>query len=217
MDYIIRFVTDNVDFTEENFIRSVLYSFVCFLWWIILPHLEFKYKIVTKLTGGDAEKACDFLAYFMIYSGTVRNQVINEMINRNKFMNYGVLEIPIQIASYILMTFGLVLVAFSFYRLGLRGMYFGDHFGFLFKEKIISFPYNYFPHAQYVGTTAFFIGFSLCFHSLAGILISLLIYLLYEILSIIEAKKLEIFYPPVPTQNTNQKTSGNKADAIKSN
>lgn len=206
MDYIIKFVQEHIDFSEYNFVQSVLYSILCFLGWIIIPHLQYKYKIVSKLIGGDDEKVCDFLAYFLIYTGTIRNQAINEMINKNKMMYYGKLEIPIQIFSYLIMAFGLILLAFSFYRLGLRGMYFGDHFGFLFKEKIISFPYNYFPNAQYVGTTAFFIGFSLAYHSLAGIFMSVLIYLLYQILSILESKKLEIFYPP---KNKNNKLYSN--------
>lgn len=194
MSYI-NFLTNYIDFTETNFLQAVAYSFLCFFLWILLPHLEFKYKILSKITLGNKEKACDFLSYFLIYTGTLRNQAINEMMNKNKLMSYGIYEIPLQILAYISMAFGLVLVMFSFYRLGLRGMYFGDHFGFLLKEKIVAFPYNYFPNAQYVGTTWFFIGFSVAFHSAAGLFISFLVYLLYQILNLVESKKLEIFYP----------------------
>ncbi len=196
MENIKSLLFDYIDYTETNFLQAVGYSFLCFLLWILLPHLQFKYKLLSKLTVGDEGKACDFLAYFLIYTGTIRNHAINEMINKNKTISYGNLEIPIQILSYSMMVFGLILVVFSFYRLGLRGMYFGDHFGFLFKEKITSFPYNHFPNAQYVGTTWFFVGFSLAFHSLAGIFIALLVYLLYQILNVVESRKLEIFYPP---------------------
>ena len=106
--------------------------------------------------------------------------------------------------SYLAVIFGLVLVAMSFYRLGLRGMYFGDHFGFLFKEKITQFPYNYFPNAQYVGTTATMIGYSLIKHSAFGIFISMFIYGQYQILWIVENKKLKVFYPSPkkPEKNT---------------
>jgi len=204
MQKTINLLFQQIDFTETNFLQAFAYSILCFLLWIIMPHLQFKYKLLSKFTGGDEAKACDFLAYFLIYTGTIRNHAINEMINKNKKISYGYLEIPIQIVSYMMIAFGLILVVFSFYRLGLRGMYFGDHFGFLFKEKIINFPYNYFPNAQYVGTTWFFIGFSLAFHSIAGVFISILMYILYQILNIVESKKLEIFYP---SNNEIQKSS----------
>jgi phosphatidylethanolamine N-methyltransferase len=188
-------ITQYVDFSERKFIEANAYSFLCFALWVLLPHLEFRYKLLSRLTGNDQAKACDFLAYFLIYTGTIRNHAINEAINNNIHVNYGVWEYPIMLISVILMLFGLVLVCLSFYRLGLRGMYFGDHFGFLFKEKIVQFPYNYFDNAQYVGTTAFFLGFSLFYHSFAGVFITMVINLLYKILTFVENRKLEIFYP----------------------
>jgi phosphatidylethanolamine N-methyltransferase len=184
-----------IDFTESKFIEANIYSVLCFALWVILPHLQFRYKLLSRFVGNDEEKACDFLSYFLIYTGTIRNHAINEAINNNIHINYGIWEYPILLLSTVLMIFGLVLVSFSFYRLGLRGMYFGDHFGFLFKEKIIQFPYNYFDNAQYVGTTAFFIGYSLFFHSPAGIFITILINLLYKVLTFVENRKLKIFYP----------------------
>jgi phosphatidylethanolamine N-methyltransferase len=196
MDTLKSTLTKNIDFSEPNFVIALQYSLICFLGWVILPHLQFEYKLLSKLTGGDQGKASDFLTYFLIYTGTMRNQAINEAISRNSTLNYGVWEIPVQILSYILIIFGTVLVIMSFYRLGLRGMYFGDHFGFLFKEKITQFPYNYFPNAQYVGTTSMFIGYSLARHSAAGLFIAVLVYVLYKILTIVEFRKLKVFYPP---------------------
>jgi phosphatidylethanolamine/phosphatidyl-N-methylethanolamine N-methyltransferase len=195
MDSLKTILTDYIDFTEPHFIDAIQYSFLCFLGWVILPHLQFEYKLLSKLTNGNQAIASDFLAYFLIYTGTTRNHFINQAILNSKKMEYGVYEIPVQILAYIMMIFGIVLVTGSFYRLGLRGMYFGDHFGFLFKEKITQFPYNYFPNAQYVGTTAMLIGYSLTHHSAAGIFIALLVYLLYQVLTIVEFRKLKVFYP----------------------
>ncbi len=195
MDKLISILSTYIDFSEPNFISAVQYSFLCFLGWIILPHLQFEYKLLSILTGGNQGIACDFLTYFLIYLGTSRNHHINEAISHNKIFNYGNYEIPVQILAYLLIIFGLVLVTGSFFRLGMRGMYFGDHFGFLFKERITQFPYNYFPNAQYVGTTAGFIGYSLAQHSAAGIFIALLVYLLYKVLTIVEFRKLKVFYP----------------------
>jgi phosphatidylethanolamine N-methyltransferase len=189
-------ISKYVNLYDDQFIKAVLYSLTCFSLWILLPHLQFKYNLLSRLTKGDHEKACDFLAYFMIYTGTTRNHYINEAIKNNLKIDYGVFELPILSLCVISMAFGLVFVAASFYRLGMRGMYFGDHFGFLFKEKITKFPYDYFENPQYVGTTAFFIGYSLFHHSPAGVVLTLLINSLYHVLNIVEERKLKIFYPP---------------------
>lgn len=204
------FFSDYIDITEINFIHAICHSLLCFLLWILIPHLEFKYKLLSRITNGDKEKACDFLSYFLIYTGTMRNHTINEMINKNIVISYGIYEIPLQIIAMIMIAFGLTLVCLSFYRLGLRGMYFGDHFGFLLKEKVVSFPYNYFPNAQYVGTTWLFIGISISLHSPSGIFISLFINVLYQILNLVESKKLEIFYPSNKNQNEVANTEKNK-------
>lgn len=195
---------DYIDFTEPKFVETLLWSIICFAGWVILPHLQFKYKLLSRVIGNDDGKACDFLAYFLIYTGTMRNHAFNEAVNKNILINYGVFEIPMQILCYLAMAFGLTLVAFSFYRLGLRNMYFGDHFGFLFKEKIVSFPYNYFDNPQYVGTTAGFIGFSLAFHSVAGVFLTLVMNLLYQVLNVVEERKLKIFYPDKKEDNKNE-------------
>ena len=195
MEVIYSYTKDMIDFTETKFIESLLYSFLCFSLWIILPHLQFKYKLLSRFLGNDEGRACDFLSYFLIYTGTLRNHAFNEAVNNNKQLNYGKFEIPIVILCYATMIFGLTLVFFSFYRLGMRNMYFGDHFGFLFKEKITTFPYNHFENPQYVGTTCFFLGFSLAFKSPAGVFITLVMNILYHVLNIVEEKKLKIFYP----------------------
>ena len=187
-----------INFYETKFLEAVGYSVLCFLLWILIPHLQFKYKLISKFVGNDEAKACDFLAYILIYTGTVRNHAINEAINKNIHISYGVFEIPIILSSILMMAFGLVLITYSFYRLGLRGMYFGDHFGFLFKEKITKFPYNHFDNPQYVGTSSFFIGYSLFYHSPAGIFITILMNCLYKILNVVEERKLKIFYPETP-------------------
>jgi phosphatidylethanolamine N-methyltransferase len=193
-------INSYVSLYDEQFLKAILYSFFCFCLWIILPHLQFKYNLLSKLTKGDNEKACDFLAYFMIYTGTTRNHYINEAIKSNLHINYGIFELPILSICVVSMLIGLLLVAASFYRLGMRGMYFGDHFGFLFKEKITKFPYDYFENPQYVGTTAFFIGYSLFHHSPAGVLLTILINVLYHVLNVVEETKLRIFYPQTQTK-----------------
>jgi phosphatidylethanolamine N-methyltransferase len=200
-------IEEYINFHDQKLIEAIYASILCFALWIVLPHLEFKYKLLTRLAGGDEGRACDFLAYFLIYTGTSRNHYINEAINYNKQISYGMFEYPMIALCVASMVVGLVLVATSFYRLGLRGMYFGDHFGFLFKEKITQFPYNYFENPQYVGTSAFFIGYSLYFHSPTGVLLTVLMNCLYHLLNVVEERKLKIFYPLKKNSGNDLKSS----------
>lgn len=196
---IIDTLTAHINFNEGKFRETLFYSFLCFMSWIVFPHLQFKYKLISRLFGNDLGRACDFLAYYLMYIGTIRNHVFNEAIDRNLHIEYGKFEIPLVTISFPMMAIGLVLIFGSFYRLKMRNMYFGDHFGFLFEEKITSFPYNYVDNPQYVGTTLFFLGYSVFKHSPAGMFISLVIFVLYKILNLVEDRKLAIFYPPKKT------------------
>lgn len=208
MDFVCKTLSSYIDFTEYRFFEAVAYSFLCFLGWVILPHLEFKYKLLSRLTNGNQGMANDFLTYFLIYTGCMRNFAFNEAMNNNKHIEYGVWQPLAILLGYAMVLIGGGLVTLSFYRLGLRGMYFGDHFGFLFKEKITAFPYNYIDNPQYVGTTILFSGASIAHGSAAGLFITLLVNVLYKILFIVESRKLSIFYPPEITTNT-QKAKAN--------
>jgi methylene-fatty-acyl-phospholipid synthase len=165
------------------------------LGWILLPHLEFKYKLLSKLCGGKQSIASDILAYSLVYFGAIRNYYFDKAMKSGIQVSYGIFEVPIVASSYVFMIIGLVLVFFSFYRLGLRGMYFGDHFGFLFENRITEFPYNYLENPQYVGTTIFFLAAAARRHSPVGVFITLLVNVFYRILNTVESRKLKVFYP----------------------
>jgi phosphatidylethanolamine N-methyltransferase len=196
-----------IDFSERRFIDTMLYSILCMILWTVLPHIQFKFNLLSKLVGDDHGKAADFLAYIIIYSGCSRNYAFNEAINNNFKVDFGDWNYLLLSIGYALIVFGLIIVAGSFYRLGLRGMYFGDYFGFLFKEKIVSFPYNTFENPQYIGTCAFFTGLSITHLSPTGLFLTLFINITYSFLNYFESSKLAIFYPNTPNTENAQKTS----------
>lgn len=202
-------ITQMIDFSERRFLDTLLYSMLSMLLWTLLPHLEFKYKLLSRLIGNNKDKAADFLAYFIIYSGTTRNYAFSEAILNNNKIDFGFWNYPIIAVGYVLMIIGLIIVAFSFYRLGLRGMYFGDHFGFLFKEKVVSFPYDVFDNPQYVGTCSFFTGLSFTHLSPAGIFLTLFINVTYSFLNHFESAKLAIFYPPEKDESRSEEKKSN--------
>lgn len=163
--------------------------------WLVIPHLEFKYKIISRLLKGQNDRAADFVAYFMIYIGTIRNYYMDEAIKNNIILDLGIFNYPCYLIGGLLFALGSVLVIASFYRLGLRGLYFGDHFGFFFKEKVTAFPYDRFESPQYVGTCMIHVGFGFIYRSPTAFLLAIIYMLKYSILNVFEGRKLKIFYP----------------------
>jgi methylene-fatty-acyl-phospholipid synthase len=67
------------------------------------------------------------------------------------------------------------------YALGVTGTYLGDYFGILMKERVTSFPFNVLDNPMYVGSTMVFVATSLWYASLAGLMVSAVVYVMYSI------------------------------------
>lgn len=83
-------------------------------------------------------------------------------------------------------SFGSALVLGSMYKLGIVGTYLGDHFGFLFDERIVSFPFNICDNPMYDGSTLCFLGTALYYGKPAGLVATGLVYTMYQIVLLIE-------------------------------
>ena len=197
MDSVINFVKNNVDIYEKNFLEAVSLTLVSMISISLLPHLQYKYKFFSFVTNGDMERAADFLALLLIHMGTFKNYAFFESLFTNQ--RYAVPQwyyYTIFIFGVVSILFGSILVVCSFRKLGLRGMYFGDHFGFFFNKRIEAFPYNYFKNPQYFGTNMIYLGLSLVTRSLAGLILTFFIVCMYEVFwRFMESKKLNEFYP----------------------
>jgi len=189
MDSAINFVFENINFAEKNFREVILYSILSVLAWGLLPHLQYKYKIISKLFNNDMEKASDSLAFLLIHIGSFRNYAFIESIFSNKRLDFGDLNIICTIVGLGILLFGIIFWINSLQKLGLRGSYFGDHFGFLFKKKIESFPFNILENPQYTGSKLFLLGQSILFRSFAGFIMTILISLSYSFLFFVFEKK----------------------------
>ena len=197
MDTIINFVQSNINLKEKNFLEAVALTIASMISLSLLPHLQYKYKLFSRITDGDMGRAADFLALLLIHMGTFKNYAFFESLFTNErfpvglWYNYTVLPL-----GGLLILAGGVLVICSFKKLGLRGMYFGDHFGFLLEKRIDGFPYNYFKNPQYNGTNMVYLGLSLVTRSFSGIMLTAFIICIYRIFwHFMESKKLNEFYP----------------------
>jgi phosphatidylethanolamine N-methyltransferase len=189
--------TQHIDTEEKCFRFTIYFSLLSAFLGSFIPHLQYKYKIISKITNDDFGKAADVLAYILIHIGTFRNYSFIEACYFNKQLELGdAFKVFCISFGWVFIILGLVLVLTSFHKLGLRGMYFGDHFGFLFENKISSFPYNYFENPQYIGSILIYLGISFAYRSLTGILLTVIICFFNQfVFRFFEKKKLKVFYP----------------------
>jgi len=198
MDSAIIFFTTNINIKEKYCTEVIFYSVISVLVWGLLPHLQFRYKLISRFFNNDMDKAADFLAFLLIHIGTFRNYSFTESIFSNKRLDFGDFNIITSLIGLCVLFFGCTLWITSLLKLGLRGSYFGDHFGFLFHEKIESFPFNILENPQYTGSKLFLLGQSILFRSLTGLFLTMTISLLYSFLFFVfEKKNMKKLYPKI--------------------
>jgi len=190
MDSVIfSFIDNNINFREKYFLDVIFYSVISVLVWGLLPHLQLKYEIISRFFHNDKEKAADFLAFLLIHIGTFRNYAFVESILHNKRFDFGDFNIITTVIGSIVLVIGCILWFTSLLKLGLRGSYFGDHFGFLFYKRIETFPFNVLENPQYTGSKLFLLGQSIFFRSLTGLVLTITISLFYSFLFFAFEKK----------------------------
>ena len=185
----------SINIFEESFYMSVFYAVLSFVFWMIVPQLEYRFNLFSQCMDNDKTKVHDFFIYFLINNGAYRNLTFHNAVRANLAIDFGQYSLIIEIISLIAAILGFLLICSTYYRLGMRGIYFGDYFNFRFTERITAFPYSHFDNPQYLGTTMLFTGYSLFYHSPAGLFLSVLNLLLYKIFAIMEFYELEKFYP----------------------
>jgi len=172
---VMALFTEYIDIYDTTFINTVLLSFSCLIVWLILPILESRFKLITKIINNDRAKAADYLAYILIHLGSFRNYSFIKLIWNSKQYSLGEMNILIcQVIGIILGLICIFVYLCASTKLGLRGMYFGDSFGFVLNKgkKITDFPFNYLDHPQYYCIAGFSFAISLFFRSPVGIFIS---------------------------------------------
>lgn len=184
-----------IDKTDTAFVKTIYLSAINTFALMLIPFLQYKYKLISKFTGDDMGRAADFAAYILIHIGTFRNYSFIESTYNSIPLDLGIFNYIIVMIGAMLLILGSILVAYAFRKLGLRGMYFGDHFGFIMKKRIDSFPYNYCENPQYNGCVMMYLGYSLMCRSLAGLIMTLFIVCCYQILfRFFEKKQLKRIY-----------------------
>jgi len=131
-------------------------------------HLEYNTRFFTKILGSNA---IYFYAVYLIISALIRDHFINNCLNidNNSFQIDADMSV---ITGSTLFVFGIALNLWTLQTLGIKGMYNGDSFGFLFDAPVTGGPYRLFSDPQYVGTTAAMLGSALYYKSTLGVVLT---------------------------------------------
>ena len=183
-----------IDVNDKGLRNTIFLSFSCLVAWLILPVIESRFKLLSKIVNNNKAKAADFLAYGLIHLGSFRNYAFISTIWNSKQLELNELNLVCQVAGVILGLLSIVIFICASTKLGLRGMYFGDCFGFLLKEKVYAFPFNIVSHPQYWSILGMALSFSLFFRSPVGLFLTVLNAFSFLLLAFFENLELKRIY-----------------------
>lgn len=151
-------------------------------WWNVTARLEYRTHFLTRLCCGHRYVAAYALAFAIFMVSNVRSYLFHLAVEAQPhFVVHGAAATMLDALGYALMGVGAVLVAASYYRLGIVGTYLGDYFGILMKERVTGFPYNVTDDPMYNGGTLIYLSDALLLRSYAGLALTLVVFVTYRI------------------------------------
>ncbi|KAI8050235.1 phospholipid methyltransferase-domain-containing protein [Syncephalis plumigaleata] len=171
---------DWVDFSQPTLywaIGSIMFNPI---FWTIAARSEYNNKTITKLAGGNRLYGCYLLAVSIFSLGIIRDFIYKTALEHqpvHPLLAYG----EFKVIAVLLVLAGNVLVLTSMYALGVTGTYLGDYFGILMNERVTGFPFNATDNPMYHGSSMVFLGTALWYGSLAGVLLTIQVFIVYSI------------------------------------
>lgn len=148
--------------------------------WNTAARTEYHHKTLTKLAGGNALYGCYALAITIFSLGIFRDAVYERALRRQP--THPLLLSPLSQGLAVgLLLSGNVLVLSSMWALGITGTYLGDYFGILMDEMVTGFPFNVTGSPMYTGSTMSFLGTALWFGKPAGVALTALVFVVYQV------------------------------------
>ncbi|KAI3321225.1 phospholipid methyltransferase [Xylariaceae sp. AK1471] len=169
-----------VDFNQNSLFISAFAIAFNPLFWNIVGRQEYHNKVLTKLFGGRSQTACYALAVTIFSLGLIRDGLYERALRHQP--SYSLLETTeAQYLAYALIASGNILVLSSTWALGITGTFLGDYFGILMDDIVTGFPFNITDAPMYYGSTCSFLGTAILYGKPAGILLTLWVYVVYQI------------------------------------
>ncbi|ORZ38454.1 phospholipid methyltransferase-domain-containing protein, partial [Catenaria anguillulae PL171] len=147
--------------------------------WNIVARWEHRTRGLTRIFGG-AYPGCYVLAATIFFLGLLRDYLFALALDHQPTL--AVLDTDaVKGAAAVFLGVGNVLVLSSMWRLGVTGTYLGDYFGILMESRVTDFPFNVMENPMYTGSTMCFIGTALWKASGAGLVLSVWVWVVYQI------------------------------------
>jgi len=183
------------------------------LYWNTVARNEFHNKTMTKMFGSPL-RGTYVLAVIIFSLGIIRDLIFKQALAEQPES----VTLGEPVAQYIGIAFfvvGQIFVLTSIYALGITGTYLGDYFGILMKERVTGFPFNVMENPMYNGSTMCFIGTSIWYKKPAGLIISAIVFVVYQIALAYEGPFTDKIYSgaakkatgPVEASSSKQSTS----------
>ncbi|EMF16670.1 phospholipid methyltransferase [Sphaerulina musiva SO2202] len=171
---------DSIDLNQPTFWISAASIIFNPTFWNLAARSEYRNKTITKLAGGKPLYGCYALAVTIFSIGIIRDALYERALRNQP--SHPLLEgfLP-QAFAVGLVASGNVLVLTSMWALGITGTYLGDYFGILMDEIVTGFPFNVSGSPMYYGSTMSFVGTALWFGKPAGLVLSALVLVVYQI------------------------------------
>lgn len=163
------------------------------MYWNFGARLEYYTKALSTVCFGSKKLAVYAFSLTVFTLGLFRDEIYRAAISKQATSIY--LDNALcKLLGASFFSFGSVLVLGSMYKLGIVGTYLGDHFGFLFDERIVDFPFSFCDNPMYDGSTLCFLGTALFYGKPAGLFASALVYTMYQIVLLIEEPFTAVIY-----------------------
>lgn len=176
--------------------------------WNIAARTEYHNKTLTKLAGGNPYYGCYGLAVTIFTIGLIRDALYERALRVQP--THPLLEGFVSQALAVgLVASGNVLVLSSMWALGITGTYLGDYFGILMDKMVTGFPFNVSGSPMYYGSAMSFLGTALWFGKPAGVVLTALVLVVYQIALSFEDPFTAAIYAK---RDREQKKGGKKAN-----
>lgn len=168
------------------------------LWNIIARH-EYRHHTLERFTGSK-KRGAYLLAAWIFLGSLLRDaafmraiaanpssrivpllSIVNNNNNNSSNKLAKSAALLLKLTSTVLVTCGSTLVMTAFLRLGVLGTYLGDYFGIRMRERVESFPFNYFRSPMYLGATLNFLGAALANNSSVGVMLTAWVAIVYHV------------------------------------
>jgi methylene-fatty-acyl-phospholipid synthase len=184
-----------IDLTDHYFYICAFLIALCPILYNLLARVEYFYKSISKLFGGDKKKANNWYSFFMMLVGLARNYFYYLTLNSQPTFSYGQLNQMVFTSGVFISAFGLALIIASVFRLGVGGVYYSDYFDLKMDFTVNVFPYNIVKDPLYVGTTLCFFSYAILKGSPAGFFLTVLVSYMYLVALRFEDEMLKYLYP----------------------